>query len=179
MATDESNKNGRKRSLTQAGIEEDNKNSKKQKLIETESDDDEDMIDPCIDDDNINNKSNNDNTFIDLCEQCISLIMKCLLPHERIKCFIICKQIKNILQDTENKTIWNDIRLSLKYSTNTNNISGCILPNLSDKKTEYDQFKLQFIYSQLSYCKKYKNCIEIEIDKQYKNIQHKMQNLWV
>eukprot|EP01084_Bolivina_argentea_P268434 455919_1 len=58
MATDENNKNSRKRSLTQAGIEEDNKNSKKQKLIETESDDDEDMIDPCIDD-NTNNKSNN------------------------------------------------------------------------------------------------------------------------
>ncbi len=117
--------------------------------------------------------------FINLCEECMSLIIKYLLPNERIKCFIICKQMKTILIDPENKTIWNDIRLSLKYSNNTNNINGCILPNLNDSKTEFEQFKLQFIHSQSSYHKEYKNCIQIEIDKQYKSMTNKFDNLWI
>merc|ERR1712228_1158296 len=100
-----------------------------------------------------------------LCDQCLTLCLQFLSPAERIKCCILSPLFLLFVQSAENKSIWNDMRLSLQYSTNSN----------------AKPFSLKLIHSQSSYPKPYNNCIAIQIDKEFTDSDNKfiMTHHWI
>merc|ERR550539_581550 len=100
---------------------------------------------------------------MDLCDECLTLCFKFLTPKERISFFVLSPLLHETMQNSENKSLWNDMRLLFKYADNAT----------------APPFTLKLIHSPSSYPKPFANCVLIEINKECKEATSELSDLWI
>lgn len=108
----------------------------------------------------------NENGLVGIVQETLNLIVKFLAPKERLRLFAVCKEFKQQL--SRECTIWNDVRLSFKFTDCNITRNGITLPNLKDNSAnnpDAPPVTLQFIQCETMYCRQdIAKCIEIRVN---------------